>query len=300
MTISLAALITFLRHQRLIMDYMFISAVGVFIYDYLLMLHSEIKLIWFSRWSYTKFLFLALRYMSFAQIFLALHNQTFLNLTPEICNVTYPVKVWFTMLQMIFAEIILAIRTWAVWNRNKLVGVGLTALIIASLVLQCVVLNGFINSLRYASAPYRGFRGCFITYSDRVLWINFTLLTAVEATCLVLMTISAFRSYRQGNIGRFSLIVHRDGILYYIYLLCISLTNLVVTLALPHDMMTLTTLLQSNLYSMLAARIVLKIRDVTNHQDAHTELHTGYQESEPSDTPIRFSVRHRDIMSCTA
>jgi hypothetical protein len=39
------------------------------------MLHLEIKLVWFSRWSYTKFLFLAIRYLPFIEIVVCLHSK---------------------------------------------------------------------------------------------------------------------------------------------------------------------------------------------------------------------------------
>jgi len=102
----LAKLIQYLRHQRLVIDYIFVSAIATFIYDYILMLHLEVKLIWFSRWSYTKVLFLLLRYMPFVEIYLALHNQTFSDVPVAKCKVTYSAEAWFSIFQMILAEAI--------------------------------------------------------------------------------------------------------------------------------------------------------------------------------------------------
>jgi len=47
-------MVSYLEQQRLVMAYMAVSAVAIFYYNYLLTLRLEIKLIWFSPWSYTK------------------------------------------------------------------------------------------------------------------------------------------------------------------------------------------------------------------------------------------------------
>ena len=77
------------------------------------------------------------------------------------------------------AKVTLAVRTWAVWNRNKGVGISLTVLSSAACVLQAFFLSQFLNSIQSASIfssvcipievldlivssrPYPRFRGCF-------------------------------------------------------------------------------------------------------------------------------------------
>jgi hypothetical protein len=164
-----------------------------------------------------------------------------------------------------FVEVILSMRTWAVWNRNKMVGILLAVSIIASSVAECILLNNFVQGLECAFSsllygtifdsfvyldappPYPGFRGCFIAKSDRSsLWGNYAALTAVQASkrysllpqcsldihpcsfpcthgnqrlsvmLVVFPLLSRTRSSlhfadRQGNFGRLSLIVYRDG-----------------------------------------------------------------------------------------
>jgi len=44
-------------------------------------------------------------------------------------------------------EAILAIRTWAVWGRNRSVGVFLAILMLGNLISQCVIVNKFMRSL---------------------------------------------------------------------------------------------------------------------------------------------------------
>jgi len=85
-------LVQYLQNQRLILDFVFIAAVAAFVYDYLLTLHLEIKLIWLSPWNYTKIIFLVFRYMPFIQIWVTLQNQTFLNVSIGSCRVSFPLE----------------------------------------------------------------------------------------------------------------------------------------------------------------------------------------------------------------
>jgi hypothetical protein len=133
-------------------------------------------------------------------------------------------------------EAVLAIRTWAIWNRNKIIGIALAARIPSMLVVELVFVNRFLHSLQRASValqaryyladkcnrfidadpPYPGFRGCFNTRAQRSLWQNYTMLTVAEAgmfhwlyyiyleiyviiALLILMIISAFRSCQSSS-----------------------------------------------------------------------------------------------------
>jgi len=52
---------------------------------------------------------------------------------------------------MTFAELVLAIRTWALWNLDKAVGVGLVTLIIAVIVGDSIFNVRFTNSIQVHS-----------------------------------------------------------------------------------------------------------------------------------------------------
>jgi hypothetical protein len=98
-----------------------------------------------------------------------------------------------------FCEVVLCIRTWAVWNKSRIIGIGLAILILGDLIVQCFLVNKFVVSMECAffgchllslfdhdtctDSPslYPGFRGCFVTHANRALWTNYTLLTIVDA-----------------------------------------------------------------------------------------------------------------------
>lgn len=109
--------------------------------------------------------------------------------------------------------------------------------------------------------------------------------------------------------------IHRDGILFYVYMLCSSGANLIITIAAPLDLIAMlipsvkeniiptvgacahTTetfpSLQVVLHTMFTTRIVLNIRGVANElRDA--ELHDTYPESYTRTPPPRRHEHLRD------
>jgi len=274
--VDAAGFIKYLRQQRLVTDYLFVSATVVSIYDYLLTLHLETRLIWFSRWTYTKVLFLLVRYVTLVSVVISLANEAFVNRPQDSCRMSLPVQGWFLMLGVFLSQVVLSIRTWAVWKLNKFVGLGLGALTVAHIVVQCMVLSRYIPSLRYASPPYPGFRGCFITQANGVMWISYTAEAIVETVVLALMVISAIRLYGSGSHGELSYMIHRDGIQLYVYLLAISFANVAIMKGLPFEDTVLSAFMQAVMYPVLTARIVLNIRDVSS-RGVPTELHSDFQ-----------------------
>jgi len=231
-----------LKHQRHIVDYTFISASALFvnmfrqvcwlltqlqlqIYDYLLTLHLEIRLIWFSRWSYTKVLYLLIRYMSFINAPMVILIQTSPNLSKGACELTWHVTIWLLCLQVFLAETALSVRTWAIWSRSKIIGFGLVALNLAHLIIECVFLHKIFSLLQFGVRPYQGFRGCVLTQNSNWEWVNFATVALVEAVVLFLMLISAFRLYREGSQSELTDVIHRDGIIFYVYLLSMLLAQ---------------------------------------------------------------------------
>jgi len=87
----------------------------------------------------------------------------------------------------------------------------------------------------HAPSPYPGFRGCLIINSDRILWGIHASIMVVDAVAFAFMAISAHQAYRPGNICKFSFIVYRDGILFYIFLLSwgISAAKVATVITLP-------------------------------------------------------------------
>jgi len=99
---------------------------------------------------------------------------------------------------MSLAEVILAIRTWAVWKRSKVVFAILAFILVGNLVVQCVFTSLLTRNMSDSilDPMYPGFRGCNVgnvSVSGMSLPYSYLGLTCVEAIILTLMIISAFK-----------------------------------------------------------------------------------------------------------
>jgi len=176
---------------------------------------------------------------------------------------------------IILAESILAVRTLAVWNVNKVVGAGLLVLMLLNAVFQCMWTHELVRSFGYAPAPYLEITGCFFIHTDLTpLYKQYVVWAIVQFGLFVLMATSAFRSYKWGNASRLWQIIHRDGILFYVCMLCLSIANIVVINVLPIDLIVVLSPLETILYSVLAMRIILDIRTADHGGSLQTAQET--------------------------
>ncbi|EDR07357.1 uncharacterized protein LACBIDRAFT_327790 [Laccaria bicolor S238N-H82] len=276
---ALQAFITYMHHQREFADYMYgeVSGTALMIYDYLLNVNREIQMIWRSPWSYTKVLYFIVRYLPFLAFFLFLWIQVIRGVTRASCEWVFPVVVFIMM-----------IRTWAVWHRDKRVGILFAALCCLYVGLATVGNVRFIRSLVLAEPPIPGFRGCFVTAAENSLTNDYIMLVVME-------------SPQTGSVNRLTAIIYRDGILFYLYLLVRSffstLFNGVMTLRPQLDLHVAFVPHCMALYSGLTSRVVLNIREVAyagpTTTGLETQLHDIKDEEPTSTTSISWAFRPR-------
>jgi len=274
---DVSELFQYLWDKMIVRDYLYINAAAILTYDYLLTLHLEIKLVWLSRWSYTKILFLLIRYSSFAYVILGIYGQVSPDISVKSCKVVYPLGYWLVLLHLFFAEFILAIRTWVIWKQNRSIGFLLSAVICALVIVSCISVGKTFKLIKYIPPPYPGYKGCFamIDGTQKLLWESYLTLTIFQAIVLALLLISAFRTYRRGDDGKLSYVIHRDGIMFYVYLFCISAATMFLTFASSASIAALLVSHVNALYTVFTTRIILNIRDEGN-QGLQTEVHTDY------------------------
>lgn len=294
---ALQAFITYMHHQREFADYMYVSGTALMIYDYLLNVNREIQMIWRSPWSYTKVLYFIVRYLPFLAFFLFLWIQVIRGVTRASCEWVFPVVVWATTISTFTAEVIMMIRTWAVWHRDKRVGILFAALCCLYVGLATVGNVRFIRSLVLAEPPIPGFRGCFVTAAENSLTNDYIMLVVMESLVLIFTAASAIRTSQTGSVNRLTAIIYRDGILFYLYLLVTSIANVIFLTTAPLDLHVAFVPHCMALYSGLTSRVVLNIREVAyagpTTTGLETQLHDIKDEEPTSTTSISLAFRPR-------
>jgi hypothetical protein len=234
------------------------------------MLEPEIKHIWRSKWSGTKVVYLFIRYMPFLEATVLFYRTVALGVTPEACSITYKISTVFILLGIILGEIVLSARTWAVWKRNRLVGIFLVVFSFIIATSGIAITTVFSGTAKFIEPPYQPYPGCFLGTGSRLIisltWID---LMVYDGCLLILMILSVrvwsgstFRSLctaSECNELLGSMI--RQGIMYYFYLFILSASNVAVIFILGPDFLNLLTMMERSTHSILTCRIMLQLKE---------------------------------------
>lgn len=266
-----------------IVNLLYVCAASALGYDYILTLEREVSLIWLSPWSSTKILFVLTRYSPIIATCLLLHNH----FNPEvisrhICNITWATAAWLLIIGINSAEIVIMIRTWAVWGRDRKVGACCASLIAAAMTAQSYYTAKAINSVEFNSPEFEdhtsSVAGCVvISVNYGIFFVNMTASCVIDTVVLVLMVISAIRVSKSNRKSHLATVVHRDSLIFYGYLVCLILVEPIVlarNLDVTRDPgLFLLILVQSISYSILTCRIIFNIRSVGEDEDNTVELY---------------------------
>jgi len=237
----------------------------ILVYDYLLTLPRETFLIWPTPWNATKILFLITRYLPFVDVALYMHDIRMRNASADTCLVIHRARSWLVWFGLSLPEAILSLRTWATWDRDRRLAIGLLiffAMIwIPSIALATTVIKA-VEFVALSGLPNSS--GCVPVahHSDiaRICWI---LLLTYDAGLCLLMLIRAVKWFKDGCVSEFALTVFRNGLLYYLVLLTMTFANVFLGLSWQYNF----TLTQRFIHTIIACRVILDIRGQALKED---------------------------------
>ncbi|KAH8801220.1 hypothetical protein DL96DRAFT_1635636 [Flagelloscypha sp. PMI_526] len=270
------------------------AALTILIWDYLLTFNLELSLIWSKKFSVGIVLFLLTRYLPLADILVSIiciQLQDAGN-SRDACPGPYAAIVWLDVVGIQIAEcklprissndahdsniVILVLRTWALYGQNKWILTGLLTWQAASLVYCGVANQGVIQSIAWGGPELPGIPGCSILSADNLrgrIAGNYVGIVALETVILILTCIRAFCSTGAGHgLSGGSLlfqIIHRDGLVFYFFILGTSVVNLVVLFTAPLQYFAVLIIFQRTMHSVATGRILLHIRQVAAYPVVH-------------------------------
>ncbi|TFK63341.1 hypothetical protein BDN72DRAFT_329309 [Pluteus cervinus] len=246
-----------------IIQYFTLASSTVYLYDLLLTLGSEIDLLWPSKWTLMKVLYLLQRYLPLIDMVIVTIIWQFWEVSDlQACKILFHGFDWSYLVGMTLSEIVLTLRTLAVWGNTTRIRI-----ILFIFSLGCMVPLYWakaVESFRYHSIAIPGMY-CFVTSGPEKRYIFWVLLTAYDTSLLILIATPAFRAYKASRIiqqSQLSQVVYKDGVLYYLYLVALSAINIILNLKFPDSDATLAAIsVQRVLFSILTSRVVLHIRE---------------------------------------
>ncbi|KAI0342229.1 hypothetical protein BDW22DRAFT_1429098 [Trametopsis cervina] len=234
---------------------------ALLIYDYLLNVNKEVTLMWPMRFGFVKILFFLTRYMPFVDVTLVLYYQLKENITAQTCERLYTSAGWMIVIGISIAEAILVVRTWAIWGQGKRMACILAAVFVVCLTPVLVIEHIFLQSVAFSPHPGRATPGCLLSGGSSIIAVSFAIVILFETFVLILTLIKGVQHYRWGGYRGVVAVFYRDGVLFYLYLLGMSVINLIVIVAAPRDLADMLAILQRVLHSCLSARVLLNLRE---------------------------------------
>ncbi|KAJ7573575.1 hypothetical protein C8J56DRAFT_982562 [Mycena floridula] len=217
------------EHQRLV-TIVDVCVAAVVIYDYLLTLGDEIELMWTSKSSVTKALYLIQRYLPFIDTVIMIMYTDF---TPNrFCHLAITVSGYMYVFSIASSEVILSLRVLATWQRARKVAIGLSISFLLCFLPVFVLMGLFLTTVKFGNSPLPGL-GCYTLDGSSILVGCWMLLMLYDAGTMVLMIVAGVSAYKTGGSTALFNAVYRDGILYYIFLFLLSLTNVLVIIVFP-------------------------------------------------------------------
>ncbi|PFH53735.1 hypothetical protein AMATHDRAFT_967 [Amanita thiersii Skay4041] len=255
-----------LQHKK-ITSYTNIVGVTILVFDHLLTFGLEFEHIWKSKWTVFKGMFLFMRYIPYVDIFLVLYQDHRSDMSAKTCLGINSAYSFLFIIGIAGSEYILTMRTWAVWDRNRWIGVGLLVFVISLYTYGFTNMALFLETLSFhdadVSKPFSF--GCIVKKGARTLSINWILLLVYDAALCLLLMIRAYQEFRNGGKSRLWFVIYRDGIVYYNYLFVLSLMTVVFIEKLPPDFLPLLSVIARAVHPVLTARVVLNAREATKN-----------------------------------
>ncbi|KAK0187097.1 hypothetical protein F5146DRAFT_762673 [Armillaria mellea] len=249
----------------------------VLVYDMLLLLPTEINYVWLPRPLHPRLLLFAMnRYSPLVDTTLAMNwiQQT---ATPALCRRFYSVVGPFVLIGIFISQVILMIRTYAIWDRSRVifwsfVGTGIFCFIPAMI---CIAIA--TKTTQFVTLPNEP--GCINTSSSNIIAVAYILILVTD-TIVALPTLFKGIEHLRRSTHPFLIELYASGMLFYVCIFIISLANILVPIWDP----SLTASLgcyQRIFHSILCNRVMLLI---FKQRRLHSTEETYTDDVELSDT----------------
>jgi len=241
-------------------NYLDLATAFIFFYDYFITLPLEIQYIWRRPWTKVTTLWVFIRYCTLLN---GLINPLYHNFseTPSAgnCRMSWHLQTWTIIVVIAVGEVLLIFRTCAIWENSKNVALGLGGLFFATVVAAVYGAIKLLMELEFITISNLANQGCIVTKFGPQGVIPYIVLLFYE-TVILFVTLAKASKQRGGDRRAIYNAIYRDGLLYYIWLLVVSIGNITAFFTLPGTNASHLTVFHAVMHSLLTSRLVLNIR----------------------------------------
>jgi hypothetical protein len=158
------------------------------------------------------------------------------------------------------------LRTYALWNNNKIVLAALLAAFLAAGIASVGLFFGLSGSVPFQTSPIPGITGCYQPSASIGFFVPYVLLSALELGLISLTLVRALQTWRTANTHIFAVLL-KHNIFYYACGLFCSVVNVLTSLLLHHAYKAMFQDFQFIILAILATNMHLHLWHMD--QDLH-------------------------------
>ncbi|KAG2132904.1 uncharacterized protein EDB93DRAFT_890777 [Suillus bovinus] len=215
--------------QRL--GFIYMSMTTLWAYDYAYLSHEEWKFLRQARWTKVKALYIVTRYLPFFLITIYLCLNFTPNENPNKCRILINIYSSLSQISLICSECFFMLRTYALWNNNRIVLVGMLTTAFA-MVVTSISIRFIIISTSYVTIS--GIPGCSWSSSGVLYYTSFVFLLVFQLGLVSLTLTRAIQSWRSAK-SPLQAILAKHNIFYYACGLFFSAANVLMPVLFPNS-----------------------------------------------------------------
>ncbi|EIN05848.1 hypothetical protein PUNSTDRAFT_145755 [Punctularia strigosozonata HHB-11173 SS5] len=248
-----------------------IATLAWLVYDTILMMKDEIRFIWFSKRSTTKWLYLSLRYLTLGSLATNVYVNVTAGLSTSVCKSwLWYITIGGSTLTTAMGSVVLVLRLYALYSRSRSVLLFSSALLAVNIAAILAVACVTIPSTRAVTSESElglSMPGCFFVNEGFItLQIAPSITDSVVHAIYFFMTLRHFLTNFRQHIHHWHMaptlhLLMRDSAAYFLALFANALFYLVFHLQYAHRELQLLgqPLVMANI-AIAATRLVLNLR----------------------------------------
>ncbi|KAG2139580.1 uncharacterized protein EDB93DRAFT_696118 [Suillus bovinus] len=261
--------------------YIFTSIATIWTYDYICSLHEEWTFLLQSHWSKMKILYFVTRYLPFIIVAMDLYMGFAPNENQAECRVLENINPALGIVIIIFSEFFFVLRTYVLWNQNKILLAAMLSTLFCLLVAISAMIFATGVPASYATSAIPGITGCYQSSTSFLYFIPFLLLSLFELLLMILTLIRVMQDWRT-NAGRLYVVLVNHNISYYACSFLFSVANIFASLLLQYSYHSVLYDFEFITLAILATRMHLHLWQTNRHPHGSTSDHMHISMSEIS------------------
>ncbi|KDQ16567.1 hypothetical protein BOTBODRAFT_186562 [Botryobasidium botryosum FD-172 SS1] len=268
-------------------------------YDHAITFGEEVRLVWNAPWNLAKFLYLFLRYSTEITLLIEgayrFHGDTTTSgayplavrkisgdKLLEHCRLLTGLYTTTLTASQLVIDLLLFIRVYAIWNRQRRVFVLMGALLVANYTIYAYAIGVLATNMNKYAVLWGT---CSDLQIIPIVYVTWSISLFYESAAFAMTLIKSIQMARNHGIrGTIFYVIFRDGLSYFVVLTVLRACTFVSAADSQMAMTSISPVLARTLSVVLTARMFLNLRGVRTHED--WAVQTNIRE--------RVSLRHEE------